>query len=126
MVDWNVIAGEVITAVLKIVLPVCVALVIKWAAELWLKVKADKPELAGVLDYAASFAVRAVEQTLGDVHGKEKRDQAVKIVVDFLKKYGLSVDVETIINAVEAAVFDMNREGQQLILESPEEKHDDK
>ena len=41
-IDWNAISGELATAILKVVLPVCVALILKWGAELWLKVKENK------------------------------------------------------------------------------------
>lgn len=107
-VDWNAIIGQIITAVLKIIVPVIVALIFKWATEIWLKIKGESPDLADVLSYAVELAVEAAEQILGAGKGEEKKQYAIKAVENFLKEYGLVVDVEVIADAIEHEVYGMN------------------
>ena len=107
-VDWNAIAGQVITAVLKILIPVFVALVLKWAGELWLKIKGEAPELAEVLSFAAELAVEAAEQIFGAGKGEEKKEYAIRAVEKYLAELGLVIDVEVIADAIEREVFELN------------------
>ena len=107
-VEWNVVVSEIITAVLKIVIPVVVALILKWATEIWLKVKGEHPDLAQILGYAVSIAVDAAEQIFGDGKGAEKKQYAIEAVKKYLAEFGLSVDVDVIADAIEQSVFRMN------------------
>ena len=104
-IDWNAISGELVTAILKVVLPVCVALILKWGAELWLKVKESKPDLAEILRYAAQTAVFAAEQVFGNGHGSEKKAYAIEFIQNYLAERGLNINVDVIIGAVESAVW---------------------
>ena len=104
-INWNEITGEMITAVLKVLLPVCVALILKWGAELWLKVKASKPDLAEILKFAAQTAVFAAEQMIGSGHGAEKRAYAIEFMQDYLAERGIKVNVDVIIGSIESAVW---------------------
>lgn len=108
-IEWNVITGQVITAVLKVIIPVAVALVLKWAGELWLKIKGENPELADVLSYAAELAVEASEQIFGAGQGEQKKEYAIKAIQNILAEYGLVIDVEVIADAIEREVYEMNR-----------------
>ena len=38
-VNWNEIAGQVMTEVLRILIPVLVVLVLKWIVEIWKQLK---------------------------------------------------------------------------------------
>ena len=109
-VDWNVITGEIMTQILKIVLPVVVGLIIKWAAELYLKIKAERPDLAPIIDFAASTAVYAAEGIYGPGEGQKKLEYAIEAVRAILQEYGLQLDITVISDAIEAAVFEnLNR-----------------
>ena len=109
-IDWNAVSGELVTAILKVVLPVCVALILKWGAELWLKVKESKPDLAEILRYAAQTAVFAAEQVIGRGHGSEKKAYAIEYMKNYLAERGLNVNVDVIIGNIEAMVWEcMNR-----------------
>ena len=46
VVDWNVIIGEAITQFLRVLIPVCVALIAKWAIQLYQQIKKDQPDFA--------------------------------------------------------------------------------
>ena len=104
-IDWKVVLGECTTQVLKIVLPFLVALILKWGAELWLKIQKEQPELSKVLSYAAFMAVSAAEQIFGSGHGEEKKEYAIQVAQEYLKERNISVNVEVIANAIESAVF---------------------
>ena len=108
MVDWNVVLGELITQGLRILLPVGIALILKWATELWLKVKEQKPEIAELLQYAVAVATRAAEQEFGGKHGEEKKQYAIEFVQKYLAENGVKVDVSVIASAIESAVYGMN------------------
>lgn len=105
MVDWNVVVGDVVTQVLRVIIPVCVALVLKWAVEVWTKVKTEKPDLAAVLDYAVDLAVHAAEQIFGGGEGEQKKAYAIEAVERYLSERGLIIDVDVIADAIEAEVY---------------------
>ena len=108
-VDWSAIVGQIITAVLKIVVPVLVALVLKWATEIWLKIKGESPDLAELLSYAVSIACEAAEQIIrGDGKGEEKKQYAIEAVKKYLAEFGLDIDVDVIADAIEQKVYHMN------------------
>jgi hypothetical protein len=104
-VNWNAVASEVMTQVLRVVLPVFIALIIKWAIELWHKLKTEQPDWVPVLDYAAQLAVLAAEQIFGDGHGSEKKQYAIEAIERILAENGLSLDLSTIEDAIEAEVY---------------------
>lgn len=69
MVNWSEVLGSVVTQILRTILLVVIALVFKWAAELYLKVKEQQPDLAVILDYFVNQAVFAAEQIYRSGHG---------------------------------------------------------
>lgn len=106
MVDWKVVLGEVATQTLRILLPVCIALVLKWAGDLWVKIKTTRPDIATILSYAVDIAVRAAEQVYGSGHGESKKEYAVAIVDRYLREHNLKLDVQVIADAIEAQVWE--------------------
>ena len=106
MIDWSEVLGELITQGMKILLPVCIALILKWAGELWLKLKEAKPDVAKVLSYAVTLAVQAAEQIFGDGHGVEKKTYAIQFVNNLLAEQGLKVNGDVIADAIESAVWE--------------------
>ena len=93
-VDWNVVVGEIMTQILRVIIPVCIALVLKWAVELYHKIKSEQPEWVPVLEYAAEVAVLAAEQIFGSGKGDEKKQYAIQTIERILGEYGRVVDVE--------------------------------
>lgn len=110
-IDWKVVLGECTTQVLKIVLPFLVALVLKWGAELWMKIQKEQPELSSILSYAAYMAVSAAEQVFGSGHGEEKKEYAIQAMQNYLAERNISVKVSVIIDAIESAVFNTLNDG---------------
>lgn len=62
-------------------------------------------EQYGWLTHAASTAVLATEQTLGNASGKDKLSHAVNLVKAHLGEMGLTIDEEIVVDAVEAEVY---------------------
>ena len=103
-VDWSAVVGEMMTQVLRVIIPVCVALVLKWAIELYHKLKTEQPEWVPVLEYAAEVAVLAAEQIFGSGHGEEKKQYAIKAIENILAEQGIMIDLDVIMDAIEAEV----------------------
>lgn len=104
-VDWNAVAGEIMTQVLKIVLPLFAALIIKWAVELYHKIKTEQPDWTPVLEYAAEMAVLAAEQIYGDGQGAEKKKYAIETIQQLLAEKGIQLNLSVIEDAIEAEVY---------------------
>ena len=117
MVDWNVIVGEAITQFLRVLVPVCVALIAKWAIQLYQQIKKDQPDFAQVLQTAVNQAVIAAEQMMGTEEGQKKKEYAIASVQDFLAQKGLIIDVGVIEDAIEATVYTLHRENFFLTTE---------
>ena len=121
-INWSAITGELITAGLKVLLPVCVALILKWATETWLKVKESRPDLAEILKFAAQTAVFAAEQVIGSGHGAEKRAYAIEFMQNYLAERGIKVDIDVIVGTIESAVWsylNCGREASELKIDEP-------
>ena len=104
-VDWTLVIGDIMTQVLRIVLPLFVALIIKWAVELYHKIKTEQPEWTPVLEYAAEMAVLAAEQIYGAGQGNKKKQYAIDTVSRLFASYGLKIDAYVIADAIEAEVY---------------------
>lgn len=101
-VNWNVLLSDLITQVLRIFIPVLVALVLKWAAEIWVKIQADKPDLAEVLQLAARLGYAAAEEYANKYGstGEDKMEVAVARAEDYLKELGYNIDLHVIRDAI--------------------------
>ena len=104
-VNWNIVLGEVATQVLRIMLPMCAVLILKWAMELWIRLKESKPDIAKLLSCAVQIAVDAAEQIYGDGHGESKKAYAVAYVEKYLAEHGVKLNVQVIADAIEAKVW---------------------
>ena len=105
MIDWNQIIGKCLTQVLCILLPLAIALIIKWAVELYHRIRQDHAEWAPMLEYAAETAVLAAEQLFGTGQGKEKKQYAIETIRRILAENGIELDVAVISDAIEAEVY---------------------
>lgn len=113
MVDWSQVIGEILTQILRIILPLSIALVIKWAAELYHKLRTEQPQWIPVLDYAARTAVFAAEQIYGAGRGSEKKRYAIEAVQNYLAEKGIKLNVDVINDAIEAEVYKYLRHEEQ-------------
>ncbi len=104
-IDWTTVIGEIMTQILRVLIPLFVAMIIKWAVELYHRIKSEQPEWTPVLEYAAELAVLAAEQLFGDGHGKEKKQYAIQTIQNILAEHGLKLDLTVIEDAIEAEVY---------------------
>ena len=104
-VNWNEIAGEVMTQALRVLVPLFVILVIKWVTEIYHLIRKQQPEWIPVLDYAAQLAVLAAEQIFGDGQGAEKKQYAIKTIQRILAENGIHLDLNVIEDAIESEVY---------------------
>lgn len=115
--DWSIVLGELVTQVMRIVLPVLIALIIKWAIQLYYQIKNERPDFAAILKVAVETAVVAAEQLYGSEEGEQKKEYAIASVQDYLAQNGLKVDVSVIADAIEATVYSLHRENFFLTKE---------
>ena len=120
MIDWNLIVGEAMTQLLRVVIPVCIALIAKWAIQLYEEIKKNQPDFGLVLQTAVNQAVIAAEQTLSTEDGQKKKEYAIASVQDYLAQKGMPVDVSVIEDAIEATVYTLHRENFFLTKEQRE------
>lgn len=110
MVDWNAIVGDAVTQVLRVLVPVFIALIIKWAIQVYGQIQKDQPDFAKVLQTAVNQAVMAAEQVMKTEDGKRKKEYAIASVQDFLAQKGIVIDISVIEDAIEATVYSLHRE----------------
>lgn len=104
-IDWSVVIGEIMTQILRVLIPLFVAMIIKWAVELYHRIKSEQPEWLPVLEYAAELAVLAAEQIFGDGQGKEKKQYAIETIQRILAENNIHLDLNVIEDAIEAEVW---------------------
>ena len=99
---WSDVIGELITAILKIIVPVLVALVLKWACDLWVKIKESHPDVAYFLEMAAQIGFSAAEEYFRNdkVSGEQKLEYAIKHAEKYLLENGVKVDLGVVKDAI--------------------------
>ena len=109
--DWMPIFSKVLEAVLTVILPplavALVGLVVSLVRKWWIEAKAYAPEITDVLEDAAKFAVRAAEQAGAADLIKDKKQYAIEIAEAWLKARKITVDINLLDAAIEAAVQEM-------------------
>lgn len=124
-VNWNVIAGEIMTQALRVLVPLFVILAIKWVTEIYRLIRKQQPEWIPVLDYAAQLAVLAAEQIFGDGQGAEKKQYAIKTIQRILAENGIHLDLNVIEDAIEAEVWNwLNHSAEKQDLAQLAEFHE--
>ena len=117
MIDWSVIIGDAVTQILRVLIPVCVAMVLKWAIQLYGQIKKAQPEFGVILQTAVNQAVMAAEQMMKTEEGQKKKEYAIASVQDYLAQHGMVIDVSVIEDAIEATVYSLHRENFFLTKE---------
>jgi hypothetical protein len=102
MVDWSEVGGELVTQVLRIMIPVLIALILKWAGDLVMRIKESQPQLYWALSEAAEIGYAVAEEYFRGqkVDGREKLNKAIDHAVRYLSEFGLKVDETTVKDAI--------------------------
>ena len=102
-IEWNVVAGQAITSLLKVFVPVFVALILKWAGELWLKVKEQNPHIDWIVSNAAEIGYCAAEEFFRGKTGvsDQKMEYALQVAENYIKQVsGIKVDLIAVKDAI--------------------------
>lgn len=121
MIEWQTLLGELMTQLLRVLIPVFVALIAKWAIQLYEEIKKNQPDFALVLQTAVNQAVIAAEQMMQTEDGQRKKQYAIASVQDYLAQKGMIIDVSVIEDAIEATVYSLHRENFFLTKEQREQ-----
>lgn len=106
---WQEFAMKLLLEAIPILVPVGIALIFKWAAEIWSEIKIHRPEFLYNLEKAVAMAVNAAEQVgltgaLAE-YGQTKLEYAIEVAQKFLKAQGITkVDLKVLVAAIEDAV----------------------
>ena len=119
--NWSEILGELMTQFLRVLIPVLVALVTKWAIQLYEEIKKNQPDFAQVLQTAVNIAVMSAEQMMQTEDGQRKKQYAIASAQDYLAQKGMIIDVSVIEDAIEATVYSLHRENFFLTKEQREQ-----
>ena len=101
-VNWTVLIGDLLTQVLRLMLPVCIGLVLKWAGDLWLRIKEARPDLAYAISKGAEIGYYAAEEYFHN-HPAEtgKMDYAIESAHEYIKEaFGIDIDLKVIRDAI--------------------------
>ena len=101
-VDWNTLAGQLMTEVLRIMIPVLTVLVLKWIVEIWKKLKEKHPQIAELIEYAAEIGYAAAEEYFRDekASGDQKMAYAVYRAGEYLHSVGIKADEDVIRDSI--------------------------
>ncbi len=96
----------VLSGVLPIIAIAAASWVVALAKQAWQKVKVEHTATAETLEAIAKIAVNAAEQyaIAGKIELDKRKDYACEVVENYAAKLGLTVDMNSIYAAVEAAV----------------------
>ena len=94
--------GDAVTQLLRIFVPVLIALVLKWAAEIWMQVREKNPRLAELLALAGQVGYAAAEEYFRDreADGSEKLDYALDRANEYLQSFGINVDLNVVRDSI--------------------------
>lgn len=101
-VDWNLIAGEVMTQMLRILLPVVIVLIFKWIVEIWTKLLEKNPKLAEAILLAGRIGYAAAEEYFRDLDttGEDKMEYALARAEEYLHSLGIHVNLDVIHDSI--------------------------
>lgn len=97
-----------ITHIFELVILLLTAVVATFVVPL-LKQKFGQEKLNKVLTYV-EIAVKAADQLFATDEGKAKKEYVVNYLNDILKQQGLTVDMETLENMIEAQVLQIHKQ----------------
>lgn len=109
-IEWMGILSAVAQGLLEFLLPLLAAAIASWvatkAAEVWARMKAAQPTVTDLLAQSAKIAVLAAEQAGAGELTKDKKTYAITFAMEWLKARGITLDLELISGAIEAAVYE--------------------
>lgn len=103
---WSDLLEKLLVAFFTLVTPMVVAFLFAQFKLVWARFKAEKPDMAWMLEQAASLAVNAAEQAGAESYFKDKKAYALDVAQKWLSAQGVDIDLSLIDAAIEAAVYE--------------------
>ena len=114
---WSEFLQQVINVSAPILAVALVSVLATLAKKLWAQAKEAYPHAIDQLEWVAGIAVKAAEQAGGVTLAQEKKAYAIDFVEKWLASKGLTLDIDVIDAAIEAAVWDeFNRVPKPVVL----------
>lgn len=108
--EWNDIMSAVLQSLLQYFLPLLVVAILGFIIAkiklLWAQAKDWNPSITSLLEQAVKFAVTAAEQAGAAKLIEDKKSYAFEVAEKWLALRGLTVDIDLIDAAIEAAVYE--------------------
>lgn len=102
---WYKLIENLLIAFLPVLASLAVGALYAWARKTWAQFKEHSPDIAYILEEAASMAVMAAEQAGAAGYITEKKEYALGIAQAFLNAKGIKIDLALLDAAIEAAVY---------------------
>ena len=109
----NSLVSDIVNAAIVAIIPVAIGGIAYLGREIARYLKARmNAEAYAMVEKIAATVVASVEQTLASEEGQMKKDAAVALVQAEALKRGITLDIEQLENAVEAAVLRLKIESK--------------
>ena len=101
-INWNDIVGEVLTQILRILLPIVIVLCIKWLSEIYHMLREKNPKLAEAIALAGQLGYSTAEEYFNGTNadGTEKMDFALARAQSYLHTLGWNIDLNVIRDSI--------------------------
>lgn len=107
---WSQFAQTMLMAIAPIIAVALATWLIGMAKAAWQRIKTEQPDLGDKLEWLAKTAVKAAEQAGAANLITEKKKYAIDYVQSLLVAQGWKIDVAAVEAAIEAAVYDLNKD----------------
>jgi hypothetical protein len=108
---WSDLLQNLLMAFAPVIASLLAGLLYAQIRKVWAQFKAEKPDVAWALESAARMAVLAAEQAGAKELIEDKKAYAMNVAEKWLATKGITLDLDLIDAAIEAAVYDeLNRQ----------------
>lgn len=103
---WGVFLQNILMAFAPVLASLLAAVLVAQAKMLWARAKQYNPDVTDALEWAARMAVKAAEQAGAADLIADKKAYALDVAEKWLAAKGLTIDLDLLDAAIEAAVFE--------------------
>lgn len=119
---WYKLIENILLAFLPVLASLAAGALFAWLRKTWAQFKAEKPDVAWILEQAASMAVAAAEQAGAAGYITDKKNYALDMAQAYLDAQGIKISLDLLDAAIEAAVFNEINKGKAIVKPAAGEK----
>ena len=119
---WYKLIENILLAFLPVLASLAAGALFAWLRKTWAQFKAEKPDVAWILEQAASMAVAAAEQAGAAGYITDKKNYALDMAQAYLDAQGIKINLDLLDAAIEAAVFNEINKGKAIVKPAAGEK----